>query len=234
MNLTEKPYSFGWINGPGDEAVSTRVRNKNRRKERILIATAELVCANGIDAVRLAKVAETSGVTVPTIHNLFGRKRDVLNRLVNEVAEWLRSFASVQLQTPSLESVEEGLSALFDFMDENAVMFKAGFLIGERFGTLGVEGSPDRGITALIIEKYERFLNSAAFHGELSAKRLAEFMNDQFRLQRSYWLQGRVPLAEFRRKVFWSFYVILLADAQPDMRSRLFQRLKDLSETAES
>ena len=52
----------------------TRQANKKLRRERIFDIAKQLIAANGLDDFTIAELAQKSGVTTPTIHNLFGKK----------------------------------------------------------------------------------------------------------------------------------------------------------------
>ena len=53
---------------------TTRLANKERRKARILSEARNLIAKEGFDALKLSELAARSGVTIPTVHNLLGKK----------------------------------------------------------------------------------------------------------------------------------------------------------------
>ncbi|MEC8429374.1 MAG: helix-turn-helix domain-containing protein, partial [Pseudomonadota bacterium] len=56
---------------------STRQANKELRKQRILNEARELIAQQGFEAFTLSELAQKAEVSVPTIHNLFGKKYDI-------------------------------------------------------------------------------------------------------------------------------------------------------------
>ena len=64
-----------------------RQANKKRRRERILDIAKNLISTNGLEAFTLSQLADEAGVTSPTIHNLFGKKNDIVEELVAEMIE---------------------------------------------------------------------------------------------------------------------------------------------------
>lgn len=211
-----------------EPALSTRATNKQRRRDRILLATATIVCHSGVDSVRLATVAEMAKVTVPTIHNLFGKKQDVFNKLIEQVVEWMIEISEVNAKAATLDEIERGVENLFTKLKQNELQFKAGYMIGERFGHFGLNDPPYRHASATAVQKYQHFVDAGDLNGNLTALCLAEFVNNQYRLLRSDWVRGELTTAEFKKQFLWSFYVILMADAGEKLRKNLLKRLSKL------
>jgi AcrR family transcriptional regulator len=64
------------------------------RKERILLAAAELVARNGFHAVSMADIGATAGITGPAIYRHFGSKSAVLVALFDRVIDRLLDQAN--------------------------------------------------------------------------------------------------------------------------------------------
>jgi len=225
VEIFKKSWGPGTAMTPKVPVQSVRTANKQKRRDRILLATATIVCEDGVDAVRLAKVAEMAKVTVPTIHNLFGKKKDVFDRLIDQVCEWMLSNSAQTAQAITLVEIEKGVGNLFDIIAEKELLFKAGYLIGERFGFFGADDAPYRLASEAAIRKYQNFVDSKDLNGNLSAHHLGEFIANQFRVLRSDWIKGDLSILQFKNKFLWSFYIILMADAGPDLRKRLLRRI---------
>ena len=60
----------------------TRQANKRLRRERIFNIAMRLIAEKGLEDFTISELAEEAGVTTPTIHNLFGKKSDIINELV--------------------------------------------------------------------------------------------------------------------------------------------------------
>ena len=52
--------------------------NKERRKARILSEARNLIAEEGFDALTISELAVRSEVTIPTVHNLLGKKNDIV------------------------------------------------------------------------------------------------------------------------------------------------------------
>ena len=61
---------------------STRQANKILRRNRILNIAKHLIASEGLEAFTLSQLADKAGVSVPTIHNLFGKKSDIYQELI--------------------------------------------------------------------------------------------------------------------------------------------------------
>ena len=57
---------------------TTRQANKKLRRERIFNIAKRLIAAKGLEGFTISELADEAGVTTPTIHNLFGKKSDII------------------------------------------------------------------------------------------------------------------------------------------------------------
>ena len=67
----------------------TRQANKKVRRERILDIAKHLIASEGLEAFTFSQLATEAGVSTPTIHNLFGKKGDIVSELVAELIKQL-------------------------------------------------------------------------------------------------------------------------------------------------
>lgn len=71
----------------GDKAVSggqRRARQRERQRERILVAAERLLVTSGVERTRLRDVADAAGVSIGTVQHYF----DTRDRLVAELFDW--------------------------------------------------------------------------------------------------------------------------------------------------
>ena len=54
---------------------ATRQANKKLRRERIFDIAKRLIASKGVEDFTISELANEAGVTTPTIHNLFGKKK---------------------------------------------------------------------------------------------------------------------------------------------------------------
>ena len=70
----------------------TRQANKKLRRERIFNIAKRLIAEKGLEDFTISELAEEAGVTTPTIHNLFGKKSDIIKELVSNLIEDMQSI----------------------------------------------------------------------------------------------------------------------------------------------
>lgn len=84
---------------------ATPVRSRDRTRERIVTAAAELLAEGGRDAVSTRAVSAAAGVQAPTLYRLFGSKRGLLDAVA---AHGLTTYLSAKTdRNPSGDSVED-------------------------------------------------------------------------------------------------------------------------------
>ncbi len=64
--------------------MSVLARQMNERRERILSAAREIISTRGFERLTMRNLAQASGVTVPTVYNLIGSRKQVLFAVVEE------------------------------------------------------------------------------------------------------------------------------------------------------
>jgi len=64
---------------------STRQANKELRRQKILNVARDLIASQGFDAFTISELASRSRVSIPTVHNLFGKKQDIVQELFGEL-----------------------------------------------------------------------------------------------------------------------------------------------------
>ena len=110
---------------------STRAANVNKRKHIILERAGDIIATQGVDALTMSKLALAADVTVPTIHNLFGKKADIFERLVIEMIERVeKALADLVLSDPITAS-EAFIDKLISLFRANEGLYKAAFVAGE-------------------------------------------------------------------------------------------------------
>jgi AcrR family transcriptional regulator len=61
--------------------------NKALRKERLLSIARELISNNGFEAFTINELASKEQLSIPTVHNLLGKKSDILEQLIVEIVD---------------------------------------------------------------------------------------------------------------------------------------------------
>ena len=227
MISTSEPDPSPTISGPC-EGLSRREQNVQKRREDILKCAAEIIVKEGVDALTLSKVAKMASVTVPTVHNLYGKKQDIYERLAERVSRSLYEHVAENSTDRLLDQIEAGLERLLVRLKNNELFFKAGFLVSERIGRVGGDGGPYKKARKHSLKKYAAFIENGDLEGLISPMFVTKYLNDSFRILCSDWVRGELPFDEFGRQLKWALYVSLLADATPSFREILKERLRGL------
>ena len=81
---------------------ATRQANKKLRREGIFNIAKRLIATKGLDDFTISELAHEAGVTTPTIHNLFGKKSDIIRELVAQLIEEMQGI----LLNPPIDPIE--------------------------------------------------------------------------------------------------------------------------------
>ncbi|UAL42583.1 TetR/AcrR family transcriptional regulator [Shewanella inventionis] len=61
--------------------------NKALRKERLLSIARELISNNGFEAFTINELASKEQLSIPTVHNLLGKKSNIFEQLIVEIVD---------------------------------------------------------------------------------------------------------------------------------------------------
>jgi AcrR family transcriptional regulator len=206
---------------------ATRTANKLRRKARILECAREIIAEDGYDALTLSQLAKRSAVTVPTIHNLLGRKSQIIEAIVGDVVTKIGVVLDAQTTTEPIQSIEAFTQALAQLYRQDEALYKASFVAGERAGLFEYD-APD-GIYQRSLDLALRVCTAAKedgyLQGEIATAQLAAQVFGAQRLARLDWIRGYIDLPTYRRKTRDGIFIVLAADATPMFRARLIEKI---------
>jgi len=113
---------------------TTRQANKERRRQRILEQARELIANQGYEAFTISELASRSQVSIPTIHNLFGKKHDIVRELCAELVTRIdQVMAQPELVDP-VASAEVFIDSLLALYRQDEAFYRAAFVAAERTG----------------------------------------------------------------------------------------------------
>jgi AcrR family transcriptional regulator len=95
-----------------------REAHKSRRRSQILGAAHHIISEDGLDALTMRRLAQTSGLSVPTIYSLVGGRADVIAALLGLGA---RRFDAETVHSPEdpLERLHHAVSVVADIAVES-------------------------------------------------------------------------------------------------------------------
>lgn len=209
---------------------ATRQVNKELRRQKILGIARELIASQGFDAFTISELASRSGVTIPTVHNLFGKKNDIVLELFRElVARIDQVLSEPDLEDP-IASTEAFIDSLLNLYSVDEAFYRAAFLGGERLGLFEHEMSD--GIFKKSLRVAERLCLRARDQGylvgRLDSQWLAEQLFNTQRMARQDWVNGYIGLERYRKQVVIGMLLTYAADATPDFHERICQRVEAL------
>ena len=206
----------------------TRQANKKLRRERIFNIAKSLIAAKGLEDFTISELADEAGVTTPTIHNLFGKKSDIINELVSNLIEQMQGV----FRDPPIDPIE---NAKF-FVDNVVVVFeqdtdfyRAAFMSAEQlrlFDPRIPDGLFQRAqqLAAPKKEWYE----SGLFLGNIEPSTIMKRVHNSNRLGRIDWVSGYIDLNQFRHQVLESILLVYASDASPELHVRLSEEINGL------
>ena len=209
----------------------TRTANKMRRKERILSCARQIIATQGYDALTLAKLASDAEVTIPTIHNLLGKKSQIIEHLVGDVVSRIGQVLSREIGGDPISVIQLFTDELMSLYTPNEALYKAAFIAGERAKLF--EHQTPHGIFMRSIKLAVKVCADAKAKsyllGEIETNILAEQLFGSQRLARHDWMNNYIDLKTYKSRVLSGMFTVLAADAAPEFRERLISEIRDLT-----
>ncbi|MGB0907584.1 MAG: TetR/AcrR family transcriptional regulator [Maricaulaceae bacterium] len=206
---------------------ATRTANKIKRKERILTCAGKLIATKGYDAFTLAQLAADAGVTIPTIHNLLGKKSQIIEVLVDDVVSRIGEVLSRQSQADPIAAIHVFTDELMSLYAQDEALYKAAFLAGERaelFEHSSPQGIFMRSLT-LAINLCQDAAAKGYLNGDIETPILAEQLFGTQRLARQDWIHNYIDIPSYKTRILIGMFTALAADAAPDFKARLMKEI---------
>ena len=212
---------------------TTRQANKELRKERILDVARDLITSNGFEAFTLSELAKKADVSIPTIHNLFGKKYDIFVILCEEMVVKIEEVMSNRRVQDPIEGAVNFIDSLHQLFRNNEAFYRAAFVTGER--TQLFEHESPTGIFQKSLKIAQQTCEAAKENGfltgEIDSLSLAQQLFGCQRLARQDWVNGYINLQQYRTQVLIGMYMIYAADGTPEFQQRLKVRIQELCDT---
>ena len=207
----------------------TRQANKKLRRERIFNLAKRLIAEKGLEDFTISELAEEAGVTTPTIHNLFGRKSDIIKELVSNLIEEMQS---ITLNPPidPIENTKFFVNNVAATFEKDINFYRAALMSAEHlrlFDPAIPDGLFQRAqqLAAPNKEWYERGL----LLGNIQPSIIMEKVHDSNRLARIDWVLGCIDLNQFRHQVMKGILLVYAADASPELHVLLIEEINRLN-----
>lgn len=211
--------------------LKTRTENKHKRREFILACAGDIIAKHGLDALTIARLAKQSNVTIPTVHNLLGRRADILDTLVREAMSDVMRAATDFDPSDTISALEDFIDGLIGLIATNETYYRAAFIAGERINFFEHESAD--GIVANSRNHARaicaRAIKQGKLMGEIDEKQISLRLFSSQRLARLDWMHGYIDLKTYRKQVLTGMFITLCADASADFKAELLHQLKTLS-----
>ena len=110
--------------------LETRIANKNKRRDHIVACAGKIIAEDGLEAFTIARLAEQADVTIPTVHNLLGKRADILDTLVDETMSEVMAAATDFDPSDTIAAVESFIDGLTSLLSTNEPLYRAAFIAG--------------------------------------------------------------------------------------------------------
>ena len=200
------------------------------RRERILDIAKHLIATKGLEAFTLNQLAKEAGVSSPTIHNLFGKKRDIVQVLVAEMLETLSGEINETAPSDLIENSKFVIDKASALYSQNEDFYRAAFKGAEYLGLF--DPSIPNGIiqqARKLAEPRQEWYEEGLLLGNIERSIIQTNIHYAQRLGRQDWTNGNIDLKQYRQQVLRGFFITYAADASPPLHKILCSELEQLS-----
>lgn len=209
---------------------STRQANKELRKQKILAEARDLIASKGFEAFTLSELATRAGVSIPTIHNLFGKKHEVFEALCTEMVVRVNDTVSNPDLVDPIEAAEAFIDNLLALYRSDEAFYRAAFLAGDRTGLF--EHQLPSGIFNRSLSIARQMCQDAVDNGHITESINLDWLAEQLfgcqRLARQDWVNGYIDLDRYRKQVLIGMYITYASVAKPALRKRLYKCIEGI------
>ena len=206
----------------------TRQANKKLRRERIFNIAKRLIAAKGLEEFTISELADEAGVTTPTIHNLFGKKSDIIRELVSNLIEQMQG----NVLNPPIDPIENAkffVDNVVAVFEQDTDFYRAAFMSAEQvrlFDPRIPDGLFQRAQQLAVPRK--EWYESGLFLGNIEPSTIMKRVHNSNRLGRIDWVSGYIDLNQFRHQVLEGILLVYASDASPELHVRLSEEINGL------
>ena len=208
---------------------TTRQANKKLRRERIFNIAKRLIAAKGLEDFTISELAKEAGVTKPTIHNLFGKKSDIIKELVSNLIEQMK-IASLDPPIEPIENAKFFVDNVVATFEQDTDFYRAALMSAEQvrlFDPRIPDGLFQR--AQQVAAPRKDWYEAGLFLGNIEPSTIMKRVHNSNRLGRIDWVSGYIDLNQFRHQVLEGILLVYASDASPEFHVRLSEEIKRLS-----
>lgn len=212
---------------------NVRAANMQRRRERILDAARGMLVAGGVEELNLRALAQTAGVTVPTIYNLLGNKEELVVTLFSRTLGEIETRMAAHAGTEPLELAEAVVTESVGLFAEDEDYYRAAFIAIEHLN----QSREHHATVARVYEWGERLttagclacLRAGFLRGRIPTETLGRHILRCYRTNCRAWAFRRQSLQAFREQALSDIYLTLAADAVETFHAMLIKQINRLT-----
>ena len=209
---------------------TVRQANKKLRRQRILELAAKLMASEGVEAFTINRLASEAGVSTPTIHNLFGKKNDIIKELVSNLIQHMGGLA---VKSPPIDPIENAkffIGNIITEFEKNTDFFRVALMSAEQLGLFhpklpnGLHQQAQQ-----VARPRKEWYESGLLLGNIEPSVIRETVHNSNRLGRLDWASGYIDLNQMRRQVLQNIFLAYASDASPEYHVRLCEEISSLN-----
>ena len=208
---------------------TTRQANKKLRRERIFNIAKRLIAAKGLEDFTISELAKEAGVTKPTIHNLFGKKSDIIKELVSNLIEQMK-IASLDPPIEPIENAKFFVDNVVATFEQDTDFYRAALMSAEQvrlFDPRIPDGLFQR--AQQVAAPRKDWYEAGLFLGNIEPSTIMKKVHNSNRLGRIDWVSGYIDLNQFRHQVLEGILLVYASDASPELHVRLREEIIKLN-----
>jgi hypothetical protein len=208
---------------------ATRQANKKLRREGIFNIAKRLIATKGLEYFTISELASEAGVSTPTIHNLFGKKSDIIKELVSNLIEQMQGIAF----NPPIDPIENAkffIDNMVAAYEQDTDFYRAALMSAEQvrlFDPRIPDGLFQR--AQQLATPRKEWYESGLFLGNIEPKAIMKRVHNSNRLGRIDWVSGYIDLNQFRHQVLEGILMVYASDASPELHARLSEEINGLN-----
>jgi AcrR family transcriptional regulator len=208
---------------------ATRQANKKLRREGIFNIAKRLIATKGLEDFTISELASEAGVSTPTIHNLFGKKSDIIKELVSNLIEQMQGIAL----NPPIDPIENAkffIDNMVAAYEQDTDFYRAALMSAEQvrlFDPRIPDGLFQR--AQQLATPRNEWYESGLFLGNIEPKAIMKRVHNSNRLGRIDWVSGYIDLNQFRHQVLEGILMVYASDASPELHARLSEEINGLN-----
>jgi AcrR family transcriptional regulator len=208
---------------------ATRQANKKLRREGIFNIAKRLIATKGLEDFTISELASEAGVSTPTIHNLFGKKSDIIKELVSNLIEQMQGIAL----NPPIDPIENAkffIDNMVAAYEQDTDFYRAALMSAEQvrlFDPRIPDGLFQR--AQQLATPRKEWYESGLFLGNIEPKAIMKRVHNSNRLGRIDWVSGYIDLNQFRHQVLEGILMVYASDASPELQARLSEEINGLN-----